>query len=112
VRELENIVSRAVLRATAGHDASRGPAPVTPAHLDVAAGASAAPTPEPRPSPSPSADPRPLRARLEEFERRAILDAVEASKGNWAAAARSLGVHRSNLHHRAARLGLKSGPER
>jgi len=26
---------------------------------------------------------------------------------NWAAAARDLGNHRSNLHHRAQRLGLK-----
>jgi hypothetical protein len=29
------------------------------------------------------------------------------SSGNWAAAARSLGLHRSNLHHLAARLGLR-----
>ena len=27
--------------------------------------------------------------------------------GNWAAAARALGMHRSNLHHRAAKLGLR-----
>jgi len=27
--------------------------------------------------------------------------------GNWAAAARDLGLHRSNLHRRAQRIGLK-----
>jgi anaerobic nitric oxide reductase transcription regulator len=28
-------------------------------------------------------------------------------KGNWAAAARDLGMHRSNLHNLADRLGLR-----
>jgi anaerobic nitric oxide reductase transcription regulator len=105
VRELENIVSRAVLRATAGQEASHGAAPVTPSHLDVSPASPAlrvAHHADP-----PGAEERPLRDRLEEYERRAILDAVAAHGGNWAAAARSLGVHRSNLHHRAARLGLK-----
>jgi anaerobic nitric oxide reductase transcription regulator len=37
-----------------------------------------------------------------------ILGAVQRNGGNWAAAARDLGLHRSNLHHRARRLGLKS----
>jgi anaerobic nitric oxide reductase transcription regulator len=32
---------------------------------------------------------------------------VHAHHGNWAAAARALGMHRSNLHHRAAKLGLR-----
>jgi anaerobic nitric oxide reductase transcription regulator len=50
----------------------------------------------------------PLAARVRQFEREAILDAVSRHDGNWAAAARELGMHRSNLHHRALRLGLKS----
>ena len=37
----------------------------------------------------------------------AVLRAVEANGGNWAAAARSLGMARSNLHHMAERLGLR-----
>ena len=59
-----------------------------------------------------AADPaRPARGqlaeRLERFEREAIATAVARHGGNWAAAARELGLHRSNLHHRATRLGLK-----
>jgi anaerobic nitric oxide reductase transcription regulator len=33
--------------------------------------------------------------------------AIEESGGNWAAAARALGVARGNLHHMAERLGLR-----
>ena len=49
----------------------------------------------------------PLSERVSRFERQAILDAVRRNNGNWAAAARDLGLQRSNLHHRARRLGLK-----
>jgi anaerobic nitric oxide reductase transcription regulator len=59
-----------------------------------------------------SAPGQPLGALLDEFERRVILEAVARQGGNWAAAARELGLHRSNLHHRAARLGLKTGAPR
>ena len=51
----------------------------------------------------------PLAERVERFERQTILEAVARNQGNWAAAARELGLHRSNLHHRARRLGLKEG---
>jgi anaerobic nitric oxide reductase transcription regulator len=108
VRELENIVSRAVLRASAAPDRADSAATVTPAHLDIVAAEARERVP-PVDVPQPGEPERPLRERLEDFERRAILEAVGQNGGNWAAAARSLGVHRSNLHHRAARLGLKSG---
>jgi anaerobic nitric oxide reductase transcription regulator len=42
-----------------------------------------------------------------EFERRVIADAIARHDGNWAAAARALRMHRSNLHHLATRLGLR-----
>ncbi len=48
-----------------------------------------------------------LKERTEEFQRRAIEQAVQENGGNWAAAARTLGMHRSNLHHLAQRLGLR-----
>ncbi len=48
-----------------------------------------------------------LRAAVESFKRELIFQALEENNGNWAAAARSLGLHRSNLHHLARRLGLK-----
>jgi anaerobic nitric oxide reductase transcription regulator len=77
---------------------------VTRAHLDVAPASS----PGDDVTTPAVADPgRTLREQIEAFERRVILDAVRAHAGNWAAAARALGMHRSNLHHRAARLGLR-----
>ena len=53
------------------------------------------------------ADEVPLADRVEAFRREAIREAIDAADGNWAAAARSLGMHRSNLHHLAKRLGLR-----
>ena len=54
-----------------------------------------------------SPDPRPLADRVDSYKRGAILSALEDNDGNWAAAARDLGLHRSNLHHLAKRLGLR-----
>jgi anaerobic nitric oxide reductase transcription regulator len=48
-----------------------------------------------------------LRETIENFQRQEILRAVEIHSGNWSAAARSLGTHRSNLHNLAKRLGIK-----
>ena len=104
VRELENVVSRAVLRASAGRDLH---GVVT---VDVDAFQEAVVVDS---SPARSVDlsggaaSRPLSERVTRFERQAILDAVRRNNGNWAAAARDLGLQRSNLHHRARRLGLK-----
>jgi transcriptional regulator with GAF, ATPase, and Fis domain len=36
-----------------------------------------------------------------------IHSALTKNDGNWAAAAKDLGMHRSNLHHLAIRLGLR-----
>ncbi len=49
----------------------------------------------------------PLQERVDVFRRAEIQASVERHAGNWAAAARELGMHRSNLHHLARRLGLK-----
>jgi anaerobic nitric oxide reductase transcription regulator len=43
---------------------------------------------------------------VRDYQRRVVGEAVERNRGNWAAAARELGMHRSNLHHLARRLGL------
>ncbi len=104
VRELENVVNRAVLRAAHGRDRDQ-PLTIGVEHLDLVAG-SAAP-PAPLAPPAPEGRVMPLREQLEEFQRRAVLAAVERHGGRWAAAARELGLHRSNLHHLARRLGLK-----
>jgi anaerobic nitric oxide reductase transcription regulator len=106
VRELENVLSRAVLRAAWGRrDDER--IVVEAAHLDLG------PVPdapelavEPRPADAPAGNPSPLVDRVDAFRRRAISDALERNGGSWAAAGRELGLHRSNLHHLAKRLGI------
>ena len=103
VRELENVVGRGVLRASVGRR-SRETVIVEPSHLDVL------PTPVPEPATHHDAAPvdsGKLDDLLMRYERDVIAGAVTRHKGNWAAAARQLGMHRSNLHRRAVRLGLK-----
>jgi anaerobic nitric oxide reductase transcription regulator len=104
VRELENILSRLTLKAAAG--CPRGaPVLIESRHLSADfAAVDAAP-----PSATPAAEPPVghLRESTLEFQRVQIRRALAAHDGNWAAAARALGVHRSNLHHLAERLGLR-----
>ncbi len=108
VRELENVVSRAVLRASSG-SAPGATVTVEGRHLDVAARiGDVASAPAREPGTDDAAPASPLRARVDAFERREILAAVERNGGSWAAAARELGLHRSNLHHLAKRLGIKT----
>ncbi|MFN2371633.1 MAG: sigma 54-interacting transcriptional regulator, partial [Candidatus Krumholzibacteriia bacterium] len=106
VRELENVISRAALRRSGDR---RGPGPLLLEAEDFELGAAADPagpgTDDAQdPPPSPGLD---LRERTREFQRRQIERALGRNDGNWAAAARDLGLHRSNLHHLARRLGLK-----
>jgi len=112
VRELENVVGRGVLRASFGRDRTRV-LELDAAHLDLrprTADVGTALTLEPAGAvQAESSGPYPLGDQLSRFEREVILGAVHRNGGNWAAAARELGLHRSNLHHRARRLGLK-GP--
>ena len=108
VRELENVISRGVLRAARG-ETGRGRAILVGAeHLDFGE------APQPAAGQPAGADDAQaenskltLAERVDAFRRRAILQAVERHQGNWAAAARELGLHRSNLHQMAARLGLR-----
>lgn len=48
-----------------------------------------------------------LRAQVEQFERCLVRQALQAAGGNWAEAARWLGIDASNLHKLAKRLGVK-----
>jgi len=105
-RELENVVSRATLRASAGR--SRDETLILePEQFDL-------PRTETPPPPTRHArqevqpeDTRPLTERTRAFQRECIEAAVQDNEGNWAAAARQLGMHRSNLHHMARKLGLR-----
>ena len=101
VRELEHVLLRAALRA-AGR--TRGPAvAITLDHLDLPLRPSAA-------TPCDDLSDLPLAIAVDAFKRRKILAAIEAADGNWAEAARRLGLDRGNFHRTAARLGIHGGP--
>ncbi|MCA9750561.1 MAG: nitric oxide reductase transcriptional regulator NorR [Gemmatimonadetes bacterium] len=105
VRELENVLNRAALRARAGFG-ERETIVLRPEHLDLPLASSGRASDEP--GDETRVDPAaPLRERVREFQRQAIRAALARNSDSWAAAARDLGMHRSNLHHLAARLGLR-----
>lgn len=56
-------------------------------------------------------DPRPLRDRLDDYERRLLAGALDASDGNVTEAARRLQTDRANLYRRLRRLGLREEEE-
>jgi len=106
VRELENVISRAALKAASA--ARRGePVLLTVGHLGPEFGGQYDPGLGP-PEVMPGGDsPSDLKEATRAFQRALIGRTLAAHHGNWAAAARALGMHRSNLHHLAVRLGLK-----
>lgn len=108
VRELENEVSRCVLRASA-RVAKGAPVLVEVGDLSEPAGGSADAVRVVATAPATAFQPAsgPLRERVRRFQRGQVEAALQANDGSWAAAARSLGMHRSNLHHLAKRLGLR-----
>jgi anaerobic nitric oxide reductase transcription regulator len=128
VRELENVVTRAVLRANsrahpegtvivdtpdlandlAAYDAMPSLAPSS------APGVSSTSNPPPNPGSAPPQGQIPavaldgtLREAVDHFQRELIRRTVEECGGNYTLAARRLGMDRSNLHHLAVRLKLK-----
>ena len=74
------------------------------AHLDLDL---QAPSPEKPAPPVPEAADLPLKTALDTYQRQLVQQALEKSQGNWAAAARRLGLDTSNLHKLSRRLGLK-----
>lgn len=107
VRELENVISRAVLKASS--ELPRGEQLVLdPIHL----GGDLASTKLQSPPALQKADPIfskgfSLRNETKNYQRKVIQRALIKNNGNWAAAARDLGMHRSNLHNLATRLDLR-----
>ena len=105
VRELDNAVARAVVRA-----AGRVP-PGDMVVVDVGDVGIAPAADREEASGSaglvPLAEGRTLREAVEDYQRASIGAALRRADGSWAAAARALGMHRSNLHHLARRLGLR-----
>ena len=108
VRELENVISRGVLRAARGETGRGRAILVRVEHLDLGGALQTAAAEATSADNAQAENSRlSLTDRVDAFRRRAILEAVERHRGNWAAAARELGLHRSNLHQLAARLGLR-----
>jgi len=105
-RELENVVSRAALRGARGHS-SREPLILQSEHFDIRTGMHTPSRDTDEVEENLTRDKRSLRDRTRDYQRRVIEAAVQANEGNWAAAARQLGMHRSNLHHLARKLGLR-----
>ena len=107
VRELENILSRAILKAS--REIPQGKAVIVdPAHLGI--DSEFFPhdlrSQEPVHMNSTTRD-QTFREAVDSYKSVLIQRAIAKHDGNWAAAARELGMHRSNLHNLATRLGLR-----
>jgi anaerobic nitric oxide reductase transcription regulator len=95
IRELEHLLTRGALRASAGRPGA--PAEIDVTHLELECTSSSGDT----------AASRGLRDEVDAFTRRLITRTVAECRGNWAEAARRLGLQRGNLHRLATRLGLR-----
>jgi anaerobic nitric oxide reductase transcription regulator len=107
VRELENIISRAILKASS--ESPRGnPVIIKPIHLggDLISLDSNSQLSSPDLDLPISVELN-LQEAVQQFKRQLIERTLTKNDGNWAATAKDLGMHRSNLHHLATRLGLR-----
>ena len=114
VRELENVIERAIIVARSDVLTAEclefGPLPVAP---QTPAPPQANPPGEPgtgMEKPDRTSDyysGLPLSERLQNEEQKEIIKAIEQSRGNIAAAARSLRINRSTLYYRLRKYGLE-----
>lgn len=101
IRELEHVIMRGALRASA--EQQNGAVIIERQHLDIGHSAPAAPLATEDAIGSETG----LTEATERFQRNMIKRAVAQAEGNWSQAAVLLDVDRSNLHRVAKRLGLK-----
>lgn len=108
VRELENILSRSILKASAEFPPGEQVI-VNPIHLgdDLLSTKKLAQL-DFQPSPPPLPSGYSLREATKNFQRQVIRLILDKKNGNWAAAARELGMNRSNLHNLATRLNIRN----
>lgn len=105
VRELDHVLARAALRAAA-RGQTRSRVQIEMVDLDTVSPSTGVATPSTTAfTPQPLGD-RSLRDAVDDFKRQAVQQALDAAAGNWAEAARRLGMHRGNLHHLARRLNM------
>lgn len=109
VRELEHTLLRAALRASGGR--RKEVVTIEPTDLLTQPQMERQPGGESGSPHGPVSDPHDdanlnLAERVISFKRRVIEDTVRDTGGNWAQAARRLGVDRGNLYRTAQRLGL------
>lgn len=104
VRELEHLISRALLRVR--QRGASGPTAITAADFDGLENTTMR-TDTQTVTPTRSADEPELAYLLDQYQSQVIRDRVASREGNWSSAAQSLGLHRSNLHRLAKRLGIK-----
>ena len=95
VRELSNVLERALLMSDGNLLEAADLERVMPAATTA-------------PEPPPPAAPGGMAGAVVLAERRAILDALEKSRGNKAQAARALGISRAALYEKIAALGVHS----
>jgi anaerobic nitric oxide reductase transcription regulator len=105
VRELEHTISRAALRAAAEGVGDRI-VTIELHHLDIAERRLDEAAPIPQRDVPVDTHGQSLAAATEEFQRRLIQQTLVAHQGNWAAAARALGMDRGNLRRLAKRIGV------
>lgn len=104
VRELKNVLSRSLLNAS--H--KRRPAKVlllTAGDIEPLVSPDSIAWSQSQPSPLRS-EGRSLKDATLEFQSALIVETLHNHQGNWSQTAKALGLHRSNLHHLAKRLGL------
>jgi two-component system response regulator PilR (NtrC family) len=97
VRELENILERALTLSTGGV--------ITPEHVTVRTGSRTSAETTAEPSRAPASGP--LGEQLEDIERDAIVKALEKTRYNKTAAAKLLGMSFRALRYRIKKLGIE-----
>lgn len=100
VRELENVLERALTLSTGGV--------ITPDHIRLRTAARAAPPDvAASPAPPPLSTEAALGSQLESIEREAIIKALEKTRYNKTAAAKLLGMSFRALRYRVKKLGIE-----
>jgi len=101
VRELMNVLERVAILRGAG---PVGPEEITPLLPTTELGPRATPTYQ-------EGDPRPLKERMDAYEKTLIEGALTGARGNVAEAGRRLQTDRANLYRRMKRLGIRDEDE-